>query len=702
MFTTVRDAKSIVLLSGSELDRVSLSLPLAHDIIQLVEHHLSYKLGNDKPYKVTVQEALRLALNTQEKHMSNQPPDLSKQLILSPHLHDSSFGLSDTNPHQRLVVEQNVEIMNLRIQLDAALKDRRDSELQTRQAHEQSELAHQERERELQVTLDETRSNAEQTVNSFKDEIEQLRRNQVSLEQELDKSRAQFAQAQAEFQQRESDLQAALNETLGNSEKTREALNSEIGRLHKNHSLLTQSLEEKQNLLDQMNSDYQQRESKLQAALDEANRSAIEKLEFSKAEFTEQVQSLVERGLRLEEELAESEQSRKVEVVEHENTVASLRDKLNWTRHTVKELRRSREQLIEKLQQAKLKSQTQEEQIKQALEAEKLHSSEKISNFQETIEDLSKQLEKYRNRANKLHKILVQHKKLLKREHQIRKHLQHLLKAKEMDVGILKESLAKAEHDLVEQSAELQQLTEDYQLARRESSDSELAFQMAKLETSSLKHELEHENANLRAQLEQIEETSKSLSSRHAEEMERLQHSLKEQHAAQTKAIATIDTLKNERQLLLEAKSDLKRQLEQLKKDSNARMVALNTAIKSDRDEIILLRHKLVAANTNAEEFEEFQKQRELLRLAKEEIEKLNLERDELRQIRLKLESRLKRANHKKAHKSLSRTESDSKVSNTRRLKGSEFHFRRQVNNSTLIRNRYYRFRLGIQCKNEL
>jgi hypothetical protein len=702
MFTTVRDAKSIVLLSGSEPDRVSLSLPLAHDIIQLVEHLLSLKFVNEKPCKVTVQDALWCALNTQEQHTSNQVPGLSKRLILSPHLHDSSFGLSDINLYQRVVVEQNVEIMNLRIQLDAALKARREIELQTRHAHEQSQLAHQERERELQVTLDETRSNAKRTVISFNDEIEQLHRNQASLEQELDKSRAHFAQTQAEFQQRESDLRAALNDTLCNSEKAKEALNSEIGRLHKNHSLLNQSLEEKLKLLDQMNSDYQQRESNLQAALDEANRSAIERLEYSKAECAQQIQSLVEQGLRLEKELAESEQSRKFAVVERENTISSLRDQLNWTRHTVKELGRSRQQLVEKLRQTKLKSRAQEEQIKQAIDAQKPHSSEDNPHFQEVIEGLNEQLERYRNKAKKLYKILIQHKQLLTREHQIRNHLQNLLKTKEKDAVILKESLTKAEHDLMEQSAELQQLTDDYQLAWRKSSDSELALQMAKLEISSVKHELEHDNANLRAQLEQIEEARKLLSSRHAEEMERLRRSLQEQHAAQIRTLASVDTLKNERQVLLEEKSDLEKQLEQLKKDSNAQMIALNTAIKSDRDEIILLRHKLVAANTNTEEFVEFQKQRQLLQLAKEEIEKLHFELDELRQIRLGLEKRPKRAKYKKIHKSLNRTESESKVSSTRRLKGSVFHFRRQVKKSTLIKNHNYRFRLRIQCKNEL
>jgi chromosome segregation ATPase len=779
MLTVVSAPQNIALLGSGERDGVGLALPQDHDFIQLVEHLLSRHTGDQKSCKVTVEEALWLALILQEEHAGGQLSRLGKPLILSPRAQVTSFSPPHPNLHQRIAVEQDEEITNLRLQLDVALEGWRESELQTSQAqreldqvrseltelqassgefrrqseqilsrlsaerfdlecslqqlqerlrgdktieqmqittlqrslteareahervqvaHKQAQAAHQERERELQAELDEANSNAERTIVSLNGEIEELRQSQAELEQALDKSQVLFAQAQAGHQRRESELQAALDEAISNAEGTAESLKSEIGQLRATQSLLRQSLEEKQVLLDQTQSEHQQREMELQAALDEANRSAIEKLARSEVEFDRQLQSLVERGQSLEEELAAKEQASKDADLEAQSTIASLRDQLKSAQHDISELEQTRQQLVEALQQAQLESQARQDRMNQALEAEKLHASEEQSRFNGLIAGLNEKLEESHAKVNRLKSKLTGQKTLLERKHRIAKRLQHLLKTSEKNTVIIKQRLAKAEQAQQEQHDEFQQLIEDHQLAWKKSSESDIAMQMAKLELASLKSELEQDNANLRAQLEQLEESGALLRSSHAMEIERLQHSLAEHQAAQNRAYTSIRTLKSEQQLLRETKSALERQLAQLKKDSNAQQLALAATIKSGREEIALIRQKLVATNTHKTDSVELEKQRQALQQAEDEKVSLQLKLDELRQVQLELEKQLskdKRTNMRRSH---SGTVSDVKPSRARRSHESAVSLRRRPSSKT-ITNRFCRSRLGIQCK---
>jgi chromosome segregation ATPase len=198
--------------------------------------------------------------------------------------------------------------------------------------------------------------------------------------------------------------------------------------------------------------------------------------------------------------------------------------------------------------------------------------------------------------------------------------------------------------------------------------------------------------------LEQLEESGALLRSSHAMEIERLQHSLAEHQAAQNRAYTSIRTLKSEQQLLRETKSALERQLAQLKKDSNAQQLALAATIKSGREEIALIRQKLVATNTHKTDSVELEKQRQALQQAEDEKVSLQLKLDELRQVQLELEKQLskdKRTNMRRSH---SGTVSDVKPSRARRSHESAVSLRRRPSSKT-ITNRFCRSRLGIQCK---
>jgi hypothetical protein len=84
---------------------------------------------------------------------------------------------------------------------------------EVQKAQEQTQAAHQHRERELQALLDKANENAELVTVALNNQIKQLRQNQASLKQALRESRVLSAQVQAKHHQRESGLQAALDET---------------------------------------------------------------------------------------------------------------------------------------------------------------------------------------------------------------------------------------------------------------------------------------------------------------------------------------------------------------------------------------------------------------------------------------------------------------------------------------------------------
>jgi hypothetical protein len=244
-------------------------------------------------------------------------------------------------------------------------------------------------------------------------------------------------------------------------------------------------------------------------------------------------------------------------------------------------------------------------------------------------------------------------------------------------------------------------------------------MQIAKQELASIKRELGHENAILRAELEHQKESSELSQNWQSEEIERLLQSLSEYQAAQKMADATIRSLKNDQQSLLEAKSEFDKQLEQLKAKSQAKQSEFNSIIKSDRQEIALLRKKLDLVNARNIDPAEFKKLQQELQQAEDEKASLKLQIEELRQVQLEMQRPLNLESRTRMRRSCSCTVSKGGQKKKRGSSSDELPFKRQnravrkgsqkmkrqsssyalpmkrqCQNSTIVRNRSSRSRL--------
>jgi chromosome segregation ATPase len=745
------------------------------DIFQLFEQLHSRHNSHENACKVMEEEALWLPLHTPVKSTQDHHPDSTTGSVSSSRLEFFSRTTDDPYLYHSAPIDQNKEIANLRLELVAALEGKRQSDLQHRQTQnelhqvktqladleessdifqkqsaesitrlteerfnlecslrqlqeqrsgnneieqrqiatlqqsltgaqkeqKQTQASNQQKVRELQALLDEANANSELITVSLNNQIKQLRQSQASLEQALDESRARSAQVHAEHNQRESSLQAELDETKKNAEQKVNALKIEIKQLRKNHSLMAQALEDNQALLDQAQTEHQQRESNLQSALDEANRTLNEKRSRIEAEFQQQIKSLDEHKQRLEKELAEKEQASSQAEIDHQKALASLKNELNQALDNSTKLGQSRRQLAEALEQAKAESQAQQEHQKQALEAAKQQASEERSRFKKQVEDLNTEQEESRAKIKQLRKKLLIMKTHLEHKQRKSKHLESLLKSKEEDMESLKLCLSVEEQDQKELHAELQELIKENQLTWERASESDIAMQVAKQELSSIKRELGQENAVLRAELEHQKESSELSQSWQSEEIERLLQSLSEYQAAQKTADATIRSLKSDHQSLLEAKSEFNKQLEQLKAESNAKQSELSSIIKSGRQEIALLRKKLDSANVRNIDPVEFEKLRQALRHAEDEKASLKLQIEELHQVQLEIERQLSMEKQTRMQRPYSRAMNKNKQ---KKMRGSSSRttskdnrtlpMKRQSKNSTIVRNCSGRSRL--------
>jgi chromosome segregation ATPase len=464
---------------------------------------------------------------------------------------------------------------------------------------------------------------------------------------------------------------------------------------------MAQALEDNQALLDQAQAEHQQRESDLQTALDEANRSLNEKHSRIEAEFQQQIKSLVGHKQRLEEKLAAKEQASNDAKIDHQKAMASLKEDLDQALDKITKLEQSRRQLEQALEHAQAESQAQQESQKQALEAEKQQTTEERSRNKKLIEDLNKQQEESHTKIKQLRKKLLILKTHLEHKHRKSKHLKSLLKTKEEDMESLKHCLTMEEQDQKELHAELQELIKENQLTWEKASESDIAMQVAKQELACIKRELGQENAILRAELEHQKESSELSQSWQSDEIERLLQSLSEYQAAQKTADATIRSLKSDHQSLLEAKSEFNKQLEQLKAESNAKQSEFTSIIKSSRQEIALLRKKLDSANGRDVDSAELEKLQQALRHAEAEKASLKHQIEELHQVQLEIERPLSIESQISMRRPYSRTMSKGNQKKIRRSssraisKGNQtLPMKRASQNATIVKNCSGRSRL--------
>ncbi|MGD8909188.1 MAG: hypothetical protein PVI92_07550, partial [Chromatiales bacterium] len=225
------------------------------DAFQLVAQHQSHPISYINTSIVSANEAHWLIMRGPEKHAEDHKPDSINPSIIPPHFVVASLSMAHLNPCDIATAEQNEEITDLSIKLDTALESKRRSQLKCHQ---------------------------------IQNELEQVRSQLAGLREDDDGLWKQSAEKLTCLTKERFDLNNSPRQLQAKMSGDKAVEQMQI-------TMLQQSVEENKALLKQAQSEHQQRESDLRAALDEANRSASEKLSRTKAEFTNQVQSLVEQ-----------------------------------------------------------------------------------------------------------------------------------------------------------------------------------------------------------------------------------------------------------------------------------------------------------------------------------------------------------------------------------------------------------------------
>jgi hypothetical protein len=643
--------------------------------LQLIEQSHVYPLSSEKLDKVVADKSKMFAQCSGERFVECPMSDANARPAFSPQLH--GVILDTTSPYLRhsATVNQDKELTALRIQLVMALEDKRErqllhyklqSELQQlkiqlsdllkssdayrQQSSEKLSLLSTER-FELECLLQE-RLNGDKGI-----EQQQI----TSLQQLLMEARETQKRAQTVFRERELELQVELNEV---------------------RACLAQVQEERQ-----------QRESTLQATLDERNRSARENLARTEAEFTQKIESLIERNERLEAKLATKEQASKDAEIEHKKAQALLRFELDQARDDINRLSHSRRKLEESLRRTKAESLTQAEQYNKNLKIEKQQASEERSRFNKLIEGLNEELDEKLAKVHQLRKKLFKLKVLLEQKHRKAVHLLQLLKAKEEDSEGLKQQLADLELHRQELETELIQLINDKDLAWEKVSESDLAMQLVRQDLTSIKLELEQENATLRAELDYQKESRELIQEKYSEEVEKLQKSLADYQAEQKIADSSICSLKKEQQSLIEAKSEFNRQITHLKAESRKRQSELSATIDSGQHEILLLRKKLESAIALKTDQAVLKNTQQTLRQVEGENASLKQKIEKMQQT---LEARLRKNKQKRIKRSQYCTVRKGEQIKTWRSSDTALPLRRQKQNSTSVRGRLGKLRTRI------
>jgi chromosome segregation ATPase len=519
------------------------------------------------------------------------------------HQHDTAL-LTEELDQARQAIDK---LSQSRQQLDEALQ----------QAETESQ-AHQERERGLQEALDESRNKAKRTEEELHRELKQLRQNQAHLQQTLEESRTQLTQTNAEHERRISSLQSALEDAERSADEGLASSAAKIATLQ--YRIQTQ-------------------DSSLQKlAQEKAELASCLQSESSHTKELEQRANSIEELRRgLEHELERTRNAFDKASVHHQKEMTLLKEELKQARQTIDELEQSRQLLDATLQQMQSEFLTEQEQLKQSLETEIQQAGEEKSRLSKLVGHYKRQAESIRIKAirqrNKRRKLEA----TLAEEQNRYEQLNHLIKTTEKRAEIANNRCTEAERSQQELMAELEKEIKAAQEALEKSSEAEVALQMAKLNHATIIGEREQEIDKLTAQLEHQEESRKAILNQHSEEKAQLQQSLNETKASLMVAENTIGTLKRDRQLIRETKSEADQQLTQLKAESQKKEAEFIAALESSHQEAASLRQELADTKrliTNPEEVEHLHQtlhqaveekaalQREVARLQKVQTEK--------------------------------------------------------------------------------
>ncbi len=445
----------------------------------------------------------------------------------------------------RLTNERNnleFSLQELRSQLngDSSIEQLQIASLQQsleemQEALAQAKAAHQERERELQAVLSETKSNAEESEKAFHSDIEQL-------QQALDEYKTRLSQAQAERQRSESDQQAALDQADRSIDESKAEYEARI-------VTLQQQLQAQESSRRQL----AQEKAELANSLNDETQRALE--------FAGQAQILDENRRRLQRELEVLQQTFDEATIQHRNDASLLRRELDQARLTVDELAQSRQQLVEALQQMEADLQVRQERTRE-LEAA---LDESNSRGEQNAERLRTELAQLRERRDALQTKLEQ----------------------------AQTELAKTQRNLELSESNLQSTVDEAERAAKERQENyeakleNLQQQNQTREASRLK--LMQEKANLAnrllAESQSAEEFAGQADSlqRALETSERAFREAETQHQQNTALLREeLEAAQHTIEALEQSQQQLERSLQQTQAESQAEQEQLNQALKKE------------------------------------------------------------------------------------------------------------------------
>ncbi len=579
------------------------------------------------------------------------------------------------------------EIAMMSLQVGHKQESKRERGLQSQQTQNELEQIRQRLTKQLEES-ESSRQQLEDEVNrlskerfdleSSLDELQSMLNGQSSIEQtqittlqqSLNEAQEKLDQAKATHQKREQELQAALHQTTRDAEQTAEALSNEVEQLK-------QALKENSAQLSRAQDDQQQWESNLQAVLEKADRSidenkadyetriaalrqqiqtqesshrqlVQEKAELASRlntetqralEFVHQAQSLDEHKRSLEHELETILQTLKEAEAQSQKEVVLLKEELERTRPTIDELEASRLQLETLLQQTQAEFEAEQKRLNQALEVAKQHAIENEAQHKKRVSDLTRHMESTRAKAIRQRKKRIKVEAILSRELKITEQLRQRVKAAEEKAETADNCAVELEREQQELMTELKTEIKASQEAWKKASESDIAFQIVKLEYTARTDELEQEIGNLRAQLEHEEESRETTQHRLFEEKDQLQQSLDESQSALKIARTTIKALKSNRQTIRESKSAVDEELAQLKAESRLKEAELLSALESSRQKATSLQQELEDIDGLIGDPEAVEHLRRALQRAEEEKLALKQQIAGLREVQHEMES---------------------------------------------------------------
>ncbi|MEJ2612446.1 MAG: hypothetical protein P8179_20885, partial [Candidatus Thiodiazotropha sp.] len=486
---------------------------------------------------------------------------------------------------------------------------------------------------------------------------ERLEETIEKLNQQLDTTRTEAKQqlnevqqqAQADYKQLEEKMNLAMDQAL---ELEKQRAKAEQTRFESEKDALNQQLEATRIEADQQLHDAQQQaqigSQMLQGRMNQAletekqnSRQAQKRLNAAVEALNKQLKEAHTETARQLKEERQKTQADSVKLQEQMNQAieAEKKSAQKELKQLKGEIKRLNEQMDNEKQQMEAEYQLETQQLKQSLETEKQHAKDEQIRLEETIDKLNEQLKAIRAEACKQREKRINQETLLQKEYSTIKGLNKLLQTTKSALAINRKQTAEAQKSL----SELQQNFESNELAKAEATKSKDALLAAKLEFDALKNKLEEENFNLRSQLDHQQQSIEEFSSENG----RLQKLLSDSKAKEKIENPGSNLSVSEQMSLLETKAQLEDQLSKLE----IKLSELTATANEERQEKDSLLQQLKIAKAQTKDSDEIER-------IKDENTALKRKVEGLREVQIEMERQLSKgagtdSETKKLHASL-------------------------------------------------